>query len=104
MSKKESKPLSTLSKIKQESSAILSNLTTFVQSSVELFRKDESKMTIDEKVEKQHILTFVYGMATGLILYHFLIGAVLIAGVIALYIYSVKKTKTIMKNEIEVKK
>ena len=104
MFNKEVKPLITFSKIKEESSALFSNVTTFVQSSIELFRKDEAKMTLDEKVEKQHILTFIYGMATGLILYHFLIGALLIMGVVALYSYSVKKTKKIMKNEIEEKK
>ncbi len=104
MFNKEVKPLTTFSKIKEESSALFSNVTTFVQSSIELFRKDEAKMTLDEKVEKQHVLTFIYGMATGLILYHFLIGALLIMGVVALYSYSVKKTKKIMKNEIEEKK
>jgi len=103
MFKKDSKEQTTLSKFKKESTAIVSNLSTFVQDSIQLFKKDESKMTFDEKVEKQHVMTFGYGMVTGLIVYHFLIGAILIAGVIALYSYSVKKTKKIMKNEIETK-
>ena len=104
MFNKEVKQSTTFSKIKEESSALFSTVTTFIQSSIELFRKDEAKMTLDEKVEKQHVLTFIYGMVTGLIIYHFLIGALLIMGVVALYSYSVKKTKKIMKNEIEEKK
>jgi len=101
--KKEEKETTTLSKIKKESSALLSSVTGFVQSSIELFKKDESKMTLEEKVEKQHIMTFGYGMVTGLIVYHFLIGALLVVGVIALYSYSVKKTKKLMHEEIEQK-
>ena len=103
MFKKEPKETTTLSKIKKESSALLSTVTGFVQSSIELFKKDESEMSLEEKVEKQHIMTFGYGMVTGLIVYHFLIGALLVVGIIALYSYSVKRTKKLMRDEIEKK-
>lgn len=67
-----------------------------------LFKKDESKMTKEEKVEKQHVMTFFYGMVAGVIVYHFLIGVLLITVVLALYFYSVKKTKSLMSEETSI--
>jgi succinate dehydrogenase/fumarate reductase cytochrome b subunit len=92
-----------ISKIKEESSSILRNFNNFIQNTIALFKKDESSMNKEEKVEKQHIMTFIYGMIAGVIVYHFLIGVVLIAVVMALYLYSVQKTKALM-NEDEVTK
>ncbi len=88
-----------ISKIKEESSSILQTITDFVQDGIALFKKDESSMSKEEKVEKQHVMTFVYGMVAGVIVYHFLIGVVLIAVVIGLYAYSVQKTKKIMSED-----
>ena len=87
------------SKIKEESNSILQTVSDFINNGMALFKKDESKMTKEEKVEKQHVMTFVYGMVAGVIVYHFLIGVVLIAVVIGLYAYSVQKTKKIMNDE-----
>jgi len=92
-----------LSTIKNHVGDFFLNVRSFVQNSIVIFKKNEAEMTIDEKVEKQHILTFVYGMATGIILYHFLIGAILIVAVIGLYGYSVNKTKKLL-TEKDVKK
>jgi len=58
-------------------------------------------MSKEEKIEKQHVMTFIYGMVAGVIVYHFLIGVVLIAVVIGLYAYSVQKTKSIMSEEMD---
>ncbi len=89
----------TLSKIKEESNAILQTFLNFIQNTTTLFKKDEKSMTKEEKIEKQHIMTFLYGMVAGIIVYHFLVGVVLIAIVIALYGYSVQKTKTLISEE-----
>ena len=90
-----------ISKIKEESSSILQTFSNFITNGVSLFKKDELSMTKEEKVEKQHVMTFVYGMVAGVIVYHFLIGVVLIAVVIGLYGYSVQKTKTLMNEELD---
>ncbi|CAA6799021.1 MAG: Unknown protein [uncultured Sulfurovum sp.] len=88
-----------ISKIKEGSNSIVQTLSDFISDGVALFKKDESSMTKEEKVEKQHVMTFLYGMVAGVIVYHFLIGVVLIAVVIGLYGYSVQKTKTLMNEE-----
>jgi len=88
-----------ISKVKETSGSILQTINEFVFNTFNLFKKDESKMTKEEKVEKQHIMTFIYGMVAGIIVYHFLIGVVLIAVVIGLYFYSVGKTKDLMNEE-----
>ena len=99
MSQEKEKALKNFSKIKEEGSSFLSTIVVFVQNSIATFRKSESEMTVEEKVDKQHILTFIYGMVAGVIVYHFLIGAILIVGLIVLYSYSVKKTKKLMHDK-----
>ena len=89
------------SKIKEESSSMLQTFSSFINNGISLFKKDESTMTKEEKVEKQHLMTFIYGMVAGVIVYHFLIGVILIAVVIGLYGYSVQKTKTLMNDDID---
>jgi len=87
-------------KFKKESSSILQTFNSFIQNTMKLFKKDESQMSKEEKVEKQHVMTFIYGMVAGVIVYHFLIGVVLIAVVIGLYGYSVQKTKALMDDDL----
>lgn len=93
-----------LSKVKETSGSILQTINEFIFNTVNLFKKDESKMSKEEKVEKQHVMTFLYGMVAGVIVYHFLIGVLLIAVVIGLYFYSVSKTKALMVEEDKTKK
>lgn len=93
-----------LSKVKETSGSILQTINEFIFNTVNLFKKDESKMSKEEKVEKQHVMTFLYGMVAGVIVYHFLIGVLLIAVVIGLYFYSVSKTKALMIEEDKTKK
>ena len=87
------------SKIKEESSSMLQTFSSFINNGISLFKKDEAVMSKEEKIEKQHVMTFIYGMVAGVIVYHFLIGVVLIAVVIGLYGYSVQKTKSIMSED-----
>ena len=89
------------SKIKEESSSMLQTFSSFINNGIGLFKKNESVMTKEEKIEKQHVLTFVYGMVAGVIVYTSLIGVILIAVVIGLYGYSVQKTKSIMSEDID---
>ncbi|CAA6818133.1 MAG: Unknown protein [uncultured Sulfurovum sp.] len=96
---KKNKSKLSISKLKKESSSIIQTFNQFIQDTIALFKKDESSMNKEEKVEKQHVMTFIYGMVAGVIVYHFLIGVVLIAVVIGLYIYSVQKTKALMTDE-----
>lgn len=98
---KKSKSKLSISKIKEESGSVLQTLNGFIQNTIALFKKDESNMTKEDKVEKQHVMTFIYGMVAGVIVYHFLIGVLLIAVVIGLYYYSVQKTKALMDDESE---
>lgn len=98
MLKKKSSKISIL-KLKEESRSIIQTLNDFIQNTINLFKKDESSMSKEEKVEKQHVMTFIYGMVAGVIVYHFLIGVLLIAVVFGLYFYSVKKTKDLMVEE-----
>ena len=45
---------------------------------------------LEEKIEKQHLLNFIYGMGAGIVIYHFMIGALLILGIIWFYNFSLK--------------
>ncbi|CAA6822160.1 MAG: Unknown protein [uncultured Sulfurovum sp.] len=101
---KKSKSKLSILKLKKESGSIIQTFNEFIQNTIALFKKDESTMNKEEKVEKQHIMTFIYGMIAGVIVYHFLIGVVLIAVVIGLYMYSVQKTKSLMGDEEITKK
>jgi len=56
-------------------------------------------MSTEEKIEKQHMLNFIYGMGAGIVIYHFLIGAVLLLGIIWFYNLSLKKTKVLMEEQ-----
>ena len=98
---KTTKSTFSFSKIKEESNSMLQTFSSFINNGISLFEKDESAMTKEEKIEKQHVMTFIYGMVAGVIVYHFLIGVVLIAVVIGLYGYSVQKTKSIMRGDID---
>ena len=88
-----------LQNIKQKSSSILASAGSFLSNAIAIFKKDESTMTIEEKIEKQHLLTFVYGMGAGIVIYHFMIGALLILGIIWFYNFSLKKTKTLISEQ-----
>ncbi len=90
--------------IKEKGTGLLEMAGSFLSNAISIFKKDESTMTIDEKVEKQHLLNFVYGMVAGIVIYHFLIGAVLILGIIWFYNASLKKTKTIIHEHKPVKR
>ena len=93
-----------LQTMKEKGSSLLEMAGGFLSNAIAIFKKDESTMTIDEKVEKQHLLNFVYGMGAGIVIYHFLIGAVLILGIIWFYNLSLKKTKTIIHEHKPVKR
>lgn len=94
----------TLQNIKEKGANLLESAGGFLSNAIEIFKKDESTMTRDEKIEKQHLLNFLYGMAAGIVIYHFMIGALLILGIVWFYNFSLKKTKTLInENEIESK-
>ena len=93
-----------LQNIKQKSSSLLASAGSFLSNAITIFKKDESTMTIEEKIEKQHLLTFVYGMGAGIVIYHFMIGALLILGIIWFYNFSLKKTKTLISEQKPVKR
>jgi len=93
-----------LQNIKEKSSSILASAGSFLSNAIAIFKKDESTMTIEEKIEKQHLLTFVYGMGAGIVIYHFMIGALLILGIIWFYNFSLKKTKTLISEQKPVKR
>ena len=93
-----------LQNIKEKGTGLLVSAGSFLDNAIGVFKKDESTMTTEEKVEKQHMLNFIYGMGAGIVIYHFLIGAVLLLGIIWFYNLSLKKTKTLMsEQEIESK-
>ena len=93
-----------LQNIKEKGTGLLVSAGSFLDNAIGVFKKDESTMTTEEKVEKQHMLNFIYGMGAGIVIYHFLIGAVLLLGIIWFYNLSLKKTKTLMsEQEIETK-
>jgi len=87
----------TLQNIKEKGSSILQSAGGFLDNAISVFKKDESTMTTEEKIEKQHMLNFIYGMGAGIVIYHFLIGAVLLLGIIWFYNLSLKKTKVLME-------
>ncbi|HFD13823.1 MAG TPA: hypothetical protein ENJ34_00810 [Epsilonproteobacteria bacterium] len=86
----------TLQNIKEKGTGLLVSAGSFLDNAIGIFKKDESTMTTEEKVEKQHMLNFIYGMGAGIVIYHFLIGAVLLLGIIWFYNLSLKKTKVLM--------
>jgi len=89
----------TLQNIKEKGTNFLATASGFLSNAVDIFKKDESTMTIDEKIEKQHLLNFIYGMGAGIVIYHFMIGALLILGIIWFYNFSLKKTKTLISEQ-----
>ncbi len=89
----------TLQNIKAKGSSILQSAGSFLDNAIAVFKKDESTMTTEEKIEKQHMLNFIYGMGAGILIYHFLIAAVLLLGIIWFYNLSLKKTKVLMEEQ-----
>ena len=89
----------TLQNIKEKGTSLLQGASGFLSNAVDIFKKDESTMTVEEKIEKQHLLNFVYGMGAGIVIYHFMIGALLILGIIWFYNFSLKKTKTLISEQ-----
>jgi hypothetical protein len=87
----------TLQNIKEKGTGLLISAGSFLDNAIDILKKDESTMTTEEKVEKQHMLNFIYGMGAGIVIYHFLIGAVLLLGIIWFYNLSLKKTKVLME-------
>jgi len=88
-----------LQNIKEKSTGLLVSASGFLDNAISVFKKDESAMTTEEKIEKQHMLNFIYGMGAGIVIYHFLIGAVLLLGIIWFYNLSLKKTKVLMEEQ-----
>ncbi len=88
-----------LQNIKEKGTSLLQSAGGFLSNAVNIFKKDESTMTIEEKIEKQHLLNFIYGMGAGIVIYHFMIGALLILGIIWFYNFSLKKTKTLISEQ-----
>ena len=93
-----------ISGIKKKGSGIIDSITSFVSNAVGIFKKDESNMSLDEKIEKQSLLTFVYGMGAGIVVYHFMVGALLILGIVWFYTVSSKKTKNLVKEQMTPKR
>lgn len=89
----------TLQNIKEKGSSLLQSAGGFLDNAISVFKKDESSMSTEEKIEKQHMLNFIYGMGAGIVIYHFLIGAVLLLGIIWFYNLSLKKTKVLMEEQ-----
>lgn len=89
----------TLSEIKKKGSGIIDSITGFISNAISIFRKDETNMSLDEKIEKQNLLTFIYGMVAGVVIYHFMVGALLILGIVWFYTVSSKKTKNLIKDQ-----
>ncbi len=89
--------------LKENSANLLTTANTFLANAVTIFKKDESTMTVEEKIEKQHMLNFIYGAGAGIVLYHFFIGAILLLVIIWLYGLSLKKTQGLVE-EVKPKK
>ena len=89
----------TLQNIKEKGTSLLASASGFLSNAVDIFKKDESTMTVEEKIEKQHLLNFLYGMGAGIVIYHFMIGALLILGIIWFYNFSLKKTKNLINEQ-----
>ncbi len=94
----------TLQTIKEKGTSILTGASNFLDNAISIFKKDEATMTTEEKIEKQHLLNFIYGMGAGIVIYHFLIGALLLLGIIWFYNLSLKKTKSLMEEQTPEKK
>jgi len=94
----------TLQQIKEKGTTLLTQASGFLDNAIHIFKKDESLMSTDEKIEKQHLLNFIYGMGAGIIIYHFLIGAVLLLGIVWFYNLSLKKTKTLIEEQVPKKR
>lgn len=94
----------TLQNIKEKSTGLLASASSFLDNAISIFKKDESTMNTEEKIEKQHMLNFIYGMGAGIVVYHFLIGAVLLLGIIWFYNLSLKKTKVLMEEQKPIKR
>jgi len=86
-----------LQTIKEKGTKLLAGASDFLDNAIHIFKKDEAQMTTEEKIEKQHLLNFVYGMGAGIVIYHFLIGAILLLAIIWFYNLSLKKTKSIVE-------
>ncbi|MDQ7084379.1 MAG: hypothetical protein Q9M36_05385 [Sulfurovum sp.] len=89
----------TLKNIKSKGSSLLSHVGGFIDNAVKVFKKDESSMSVEEKIEKQHLLNFGYGIGAGIVIYHFMIGAILILAIIWFYNLSLKKTKNLIAEQ-----
>jgi hypothetical protein len=89
----------TLEKIKDKGNGFVQKVGGFIDNAVKIFKKDESSMSTDEKIEKQHLLNFTYGIGAGIVIYHFLIGAILILGIMWFYNISLKKTKRLIEEK-----
>ena len=98
MNKNENSPI-ILQTVKQKSSGIVSTITNMIHNAIGIFKKDEAVMSSEEKIEKQHTLTFIYGMGAGVVIYHFLIGAMLLLGILWFYSLSLKKTKVVVEEQ-----
>lgn len=88
-----------LQTIKEKGTKLLTGASDFLENAIAIFKKDEAQMSTDEKIEKQHLLNFIYGMGAGLVIYHFLIGALLLLAIIWFYNLSLKKTKSIVEEQ-----
>jgi len=98
MNKNENSPI-ILQTVKQKSSGVVSTITNMIHNAIGIFKKDEAVMSSEEKIEKQHTLTFIYGMGAGIVIYHFLIGALLLLGILWFYSLSLKKTKVVVEEQ-----
>jgi hypothetical protein len=90
----------TLQGIKDKGVGLIGIASGFLNNAVKIFKKDESKMNLEEKIEKQHLLNFGYGIGAGIVIYHFLIGAVLVLAIVWFYNLSLKKTKTLIAEQL----
>lgn len=90
---------STLERIKNKSSGLLASASKLLENAITVFKKDEVNMSTEEKIEKQHMLIFIYGMGAGIVIYHFLVGAVLLLGILWFYSMSLKKTKILIEEQ-----
>ena len=88
-----------LQTIKEKGTKLLTGASDFLDNAIAIFKKDEATMTTEEKIEKQHLLNFIYGMGAGIVIYHFLIGAILLLAIIWFYNLSLKKTKSIVEEK-----
>ena len=88
-----------LQTIKEKGTKLLAGASDFLDNAIQIFKKDEAQMSTEEKLEKQHLLNFIYGMGAGIVIYHFLIGAILLLAIIWFYNLSLKKTKSIVEGQ-----